>query len=322
MFRTILVPLDGSPLAETALPHAATLAEAFGAALRLLRIVPTRQRGGAAPLDIIDRRLGQVEARAYLDTLVSELRARGLQADSEVTEGQPADRILEVMRTNPPDLLAVTTHGAGGCSQFRLSGTVYKVISQAGTSVLLVPTRGDTTLATSHGYRRVLVATACSRRGEWALATGAALARATGAELVVLHVVPVPETAGGTPLSAEQRELVDRLVRLNREHAEAWLSDTAAKLDGPDLAVRTRLEVSRRVAHTLVDVAEAEEADLVLLGAHGASTSAQWLYGAIAMQVLAEARRPLLIVQDAPRRLEEQRVAVYGRRRERTLHHQ
>jgi nucleotide-binding universal stress UspA family protein len=301
MFRSILVPLDGSALAETALPWAARLAEAFQATVHLLRVVPLRQRPGAAPLDIIDRRLGQTEAQAYLDALASDLSRRGLSVETGVTEGQPADRILELIDQSQPDLVVLTTHGTGGVSDFRLSGTASKIVSRAGTSLLLVPVRGEVAPAKQAAERRLVVALDGSKRGEWAVAAGAALARATGWELVLVHVCEVPGIAALRPLSAEHGRLVDRLTELNRRCAAAYLAEQAARLE-PDLHTRTRIEVSMHVAQTLVDIAEAERADLMMLAAHGASTGREWLYGGTTMQVMAEARRPLLIVQDAPRR--------------------
>lgn len=313
MFQTVLVPLDGSRLAEAALGHAAAVAHAFHSRLQLVRVVPMRQRAGSTPLDVIDRRLAQVEARSYLDALATELSSRGMAVDVAVTEGQPADRILEIMRADPPDLVILTTHGAGGSSEFRVSGTASKMISLAGTSVLLVPTTTDTPVAT--GYQRVLVATDCSRESDCALTVGAELARVANAELVLLHVVAVPETMDRMPLGWEHRELVERLVAMNRHAAETWLEEAKARLvGGSDLRVRTRVAVAPGVAQAVAEVAEGERPDLVVLAAQGKSGGTRWLYGAVATQTLAEARRPLLIVQGSPRSLEEPHVAAIQRR--------
>ena len=307
MFRRILVPLDGSPLAEAALPHAAALASAFDARIHLLRVIPVRQRGGAVPLDIIDRRLGQAEASAYLQAVAADLRRRGLAVETEVLEGHPAEQIIEVLRGQHANLLVFTSHGAGGCSEFPISGTAQKVIARAGISVLMIPTsKGAPAGARPVTYRRILVGLDGSRRGEWALGPAATLARQAGAELVLAHVVQVPETIEEPP-SAELAEAAGRLVRLNRQAATRHLRETRVHLEGPDLRIRTRIEVSASIPDTLAALAESEQADLVVLTAHGASVSTAKPYGAIAMQVLAEARRPLLVAQDAPRGLDTPR---------------
>lgn len=321
MFRTILVPLDGSPLAESALRHAAAVAAAFEAQVHLLRVIPIRQRPGAAPLDIIDRHLGRAEATAYLDAVAADLGDRGISVETEVLEGQPAEQIVEVIRGCRADLVVLTSHGAGGFTAFPLSGTAQKVITCAGVSVLLVP------CGTAHramrdvvGYRRILVGLDGSRRGAWALGPASAVARATGAELTLAHVVRVPEIVE-EPASAELRDAAERLVRLNRRAATHHLQDAAQQVAGPDLAVTTRVEVSGNVPDTLLGLADEDDADLVVLTAHGASVSARRAYGATAMQLLGGTRRPLLIAQDAPQRPEAATRSERATRRDTAVHH-
>lgn len=307
MFTKVLVPLDGSPIAELAIPHAAAVARTFAANLLLFRVIPLRQRGGAAPMDVIDRRLGQAEARAYLDAIASDLRADGLPVDCEVTEGQPAEQIVDALRRHGADLVVLTTHGCGGCTDFPISGTAHKVVSRAGISVLMVPTnermRPDVLTAT---YRRILVGLDGSRRGDWALAPAVALARWAGAELVLAHVVQMPEIVE-VPVSTELREAADRLVTLNRRAGVRHLKQAQQRLEDSELRVKTRIEVSPRVEESLANLAEVEQADLVVLTAHGTSISTR-RYGAIAIQVLTEAQRPLLVAQDVPSLRQESRT--------------
>ncbi len=300
MFRTALVPLDGSLLAEGALPHAEVLATQLRTKLKLLRVVPTRRRGGAAPMDIVDRPLCYAEAMAYLDAVAADLATREVEAEVEVSVGQPAERILDAVRATAPDLVILTSHGSGGPSPFAMGSVAQKVLSRAGTSVLIVP-NGLTPPGGSEGYRRVLVGLDCTAHGGWALNTGVALARATGAELVLTHIVAVPRAAGPRPVPAELAQAVDRVVSLNRAAAEAFLADTVASIAGRDLNVRVRIDVAPSVPDALADVAEHEHADLVVLAAHGASLDVREQYGSVAAQVLPGIRWPLLVAQDTPR---------------------
>jgi nucleotide-binding universal stress UspA family protein len=321
MFAKVLVPLDGSPLGERAISHAASVAHTFGSTLLLLRVIPVRQRGGAVPLDIIDRRLGHAEAGAYLDAIAADLRGRGLTVETAVTEGQPAEQIVDVLRRHGADLVVLTSHGCGGSTEFPISGTAHKVVSRAGTSVLMVPPpeRASSGVPSGTAYRRILVGLDGSRRGDWSLGPAAALARQAGAELLLVHVVQVPETVE-EPRSAELREAADQLVRLNSQAAARHLAQVKARLESPELHVRTRIEVSRRIPEALANLAEAERADLVVLTAHGTSITTHGLYGAIAVQVLAEARRPLLVAQDVPSPLEGSRTG-HAVQRETAVNH-
>jgi nucleotide-binding universal stress UspA family protein len=306
MFRRVLVPLDGSSLAEAAIPHAAAVAATFGAEVLLLRVIPVRQRNGAAPMDIIDRRLCRAEARAYLDAVAADLRGEDVTVGTEVSHGQPAEQIVELLKNRKVDLLVLTSHGLGGCTEFPVSGTAHKVVSRSPISVLMVPTNepsGRRVAQSARGYQRVLVGMDGSRRGEWALVPAAAIARHAAAELILAHVVQVPETIE-EPASAELKAAAEQLVRLNSRAASIHIAQAQSRFERSELPIRTRVEVSANVPGALADIAEAEDVDLVVLTAHGASLSTQRRYGAMAIQILHDAKRPVLIAQDTVRRIE------------------
>jgi nucleotide-binding universal stress UspA family protein len=99
MLNHILVPLDGSLLAECVLPHAVTLAQAFEARLTLLRVVDRDQATGLRRVtDPLQWQIRKVEAGAYLDSLVTRLNRVGLQAEKVILEGLPPERIVEFTR--------------------------------------------------------------------------------------------------------------------------------------------------------------------------------------------------------------------------------
>lgn len=296
MFHTILVPLDGSARAEAALPHAELLARAFDSTVRLVRVIPMRQRSGAVPMDIVDR-LGEAEAHAYIEARLADLVARGVTAQGEVTGGAPADRVIGAARDCRADLVVLATHGSGGCTEFPLGGTAQKVIARAGMSVLIVPEGHVTTRANGAVYQRMLVGMDGSRRGEQALVVAGELGRAESAELVLGFVLRVPEAIGPLPISAEHQALRDRLAVLDRAAVQAYLEDAARLLGDSGRPVRTRIETADDVAPALVRMAESEGADLIVLAAHGTSPDSGWADGAVATQMLAELRRPVLMLR-------------------------
>lgn len=296
MFHTILVPLDGSARAEAALPHAELLARAFSGTVRLVRVIPMRQRSGAVPMDIVDR-LGEAEAHAYLEARLADLVARGVTAQGEVTGGAPADRVIGAAQDCRADLVVLATHGSGGCTEFPLGGTAQKVIARAGTSVLIVPEGHVPTRTNGTVYRRVLVGVDGSRQGEQALAVAGELGRAEAAELVLGYVLRVSEVVGPLPISAEHQALRNRLTVLDRAAAQAYLDDAARRLGDSGRTVRTRIETAEDVAPALVRMAESEGADLIVLSAHSTSADSGWADGAVAIQMLAELRRPVLMLR-------------------------
>lgn len=299
MIRRILVPLDGSVLAESAIPHAMSLARAFRSEVVLLRVVGGGPATGLGAVDSLDWRFQKAEAESYLQEVASRFGAAGIAATRVVEAGKASEQILEVARRREADLVVVSTHGEGGCTDFHLSGTAAKVISSAGCSVLVVPSaevpRGGGGRA---GYRRIVVPMDCSQRSDWAATLAAFLARATAAELVLVHVVPAPEVVG--PRDSEAGRLAERLRDANRAAARAHLEALTSRLGNPGLALRYRIDENTHVEQRVHQVAVEEGASLVVLAAHGCSPGTGWPYGNVPSTLIAHGSTPVLVFQDLP----------------------
>jgi nucleotide-binding universal stress UspA family protein len=140
MFSKILIPLDGSELAEAILPEAETLAHDFGAEVVLLRVhtpqvLPYLVDSPYALADIT--RHESETSRAYLDDVAARLRAKGLSVKTVLNEGRAADVILDVAEAVKADLIAMTTHGRSGVGRWLLGSTADAVVHAAKVPVLL-----------------------------------------------------------------------------------------------------------------------------------------------------------------------------------------
>jgi nucleotide-binding universal stress UspA family protein len=315
MINRILVPLDGSGFAECALPHAAALALAYDAEVLLLRVLAHERRVVQASVDSADWRLRRREAAAYLDALAEKFRSQGLKARAEVAEGSTEEQIIGMAWHHEMDLIALSSHGRSGPSDFSLGGTAAKVLARAGISVLVVRCSAEPmehSVERRLEYGSVMVAVDCSQRSDWALHLASTLARSNGAQLVIAHVVPVPQLVQRQPGSAKEARLVEKLVRLNREASEGYLEEMASKIAAPDLEVRISLVVESRVAQTIDELAVREKAGLVVVSAHGASGGSPWPYGSVAGSLIAYGKTPLLIFQDVARKETEQSAPALG----------
>ena len=300
MIDRILVPLDGSPLAECALPHAAAVGRAFGATVLLVRVLGSPGRGGPGMLGSFEWRLRHAEIEQYLRQLAGRLSAAGVQADAATMVGRASDEILKVARERRIDLLVLTTHGQGGVTDFHLSGTAAKVISRASSSILVVAPPAVGCGAGIPQYHRIVVPVDCSKRADWAACVAAVIARSHRAELLLIHAVQQPDVvteAGNAPAAAR---LASQLTDLNRGNAQAHLEALTASLAAPDLKVSFRILSNGNVAQTLQRAARDEGADLVVLSAHGRSPGAGWPYGAVAGTLIAHGTVPTLLLQDLP----------------------
>ena len=149
MYARIVVPLDGSQLAEQVLPHVEALAATFGSHITLLRattpdqtrvapapgLVPTSRQGTASmPLAEVERR----EASQYLSTIAQQLEHRNLAVGYETQAGAAAAVIVEGARRLNADLIAMTTHGEGGLGRLLFGSVADEVLRRAACPILLV----------------------------------------------------------------------------------------------------------------------------------------------------------------------------------------
>jgi len=141
MYKKILVPLDGSPLAEKALEQAEPLAKAFDSEILLFQVVHFMPIYGSpelvAPL-IVDERHKEF-AEKYLAGLVKVMEGKGLKVKAIVKTGQQvAVEIIDFAKENRVDLIVMCTRGRSGISRWVLGSTAHKVITRAETPLLLL----------------------------------------------------------------------------------------------------------------------------------------------------------------------------------------
>lgn len=301
MFDDILVPLDGSAAAECALGHAVAVARATGATLHVLRVIRPGRAGGLEH-DAVEWRMDRTEAKTYVEECAGDLRPRGVETVCAVSEGRPEEEVVAYARRNGIGLIALTTYGQTGAAEFDIGSTAHKIVQAAGTSVLLIrPDEDGPERPEESGYRRILVPVDGSSRGEWAVCLASTLlSEAPPAELLLVHVVPVPEMVARTPADDELDTLRGRIVEASHRAAETYFEQLRSKIERQGLTVEGRILVSPQVTATLQQEAEAGDADLMVISAHGASGSAPWPYGSVASHLIRYGRLPLLVLQDEP----------------------
>jgi nucleotide-binding universal stress UspA family protein len=144
MYKKILVPLDGSELAEKALDHAEKLAETFDAEVILLQIVPFMPLYGAPELVVpfvVDEKQKEA-AENYLSHLAEELKKRGFKVATKVKVGmQVAAEIIDFAKESGVDLIVMCTHGRSGITRWVLGSVAHKVLTRAETPIFLVHLR-------------------------------------------------------------------------------------------------------------------------------------------------------------------------------------
>ena len=293
--RHILVPMNGSALGQCALPFAAALGHVLSARITLLRIL-TPPHG---PVDPVEWELVRAEAHGQLARFDQQLTASGLTSTVAVLEGRSADQILDFAETHHADLIVLSSHGEGGLTGWVLSSTAQKVVARADSSVLIVPARAaedERTAALRFG--KILLPLDCSPRAECVLPFAAALARAHDAELILAHVVPEPELPRHLLPSSEDVALARRLTERNRLEGEDYLRNVSNGLATQGIRVRTHAVVSARRPHTILELAEREDVDLIVACAHGSTGNANDRYGSTTAHLIQWSNRPIVVLQD------------------------
>jgi nucleotide-binding universal stress UspA family protein len=147
MYKRVLIPLDGSELAEQALPHAIAQVERFSAELVLLQVVEPFPRAGVLWQADIDQAEKQAirQARDYLEKTAATIQERGIQVKSVVMQGQPNSEIVRFAEASGVDLIVICTRGRSGLSRWLMGSVADRVVRGATVPVLLVRTRKEET---------------------------------------------------------------------------------------------------------------------------------------------------------------------------------
>ncbi len=300
MYQHILIPLDGSKLAENILPHVIAMARCDNSALDLIQVLePLGREVRWHTIDPLDWQIRKAEAETYIQDVADRLKRAGFQATPHVLEGKAAESLLDWIHEHHIDLVAMSSHGQSGISGWNISSVVQKVILRANISFLIhrayQPVPDD--LQGIH-YHRILLPLDGSPRAESVLPIAEAIARAHQGQLIVVHVVQKPEMPRRIPLSQEEVELVHQVTDKNQQEAEKYLADLDARLD---METQTQLMVSDSVADSLREIESEEGIDLVIVSAHGYTGSQRWPFGSEVVNLIAYGTKPLLVVQDLPK---------------------
>jgi len=310
VFDSILVPLDGSLLAECVIPHVVALSQAFKAKTLLLHVLDkNRSSPSAQVVDLLNWQINKTEAKLYLERIADRLQQSGLQTEEIVLEGQVAESITEFAQSQEMKLVILSSHGQSGLRKWGISSNTHKLILSAPTSVLIVraPQQKE------HPYRRILVPLDGSWQAENVLPMVTQLARFHKSQIQVVHIVNRPEMARHMPPMQEDIDLSDRIVARNREEGLRYLEEVQLRSPLADIAAQHDVIISNNPTTALHELVDREEIDLVAMSAHGFSGNNQWPYGSLVNNFILYGRVPLLVVQDLPVREEASLVHITSR---------
>jgi nucleotide-binding universal stress UspA family protein len=297
MARCIIVPLDGSGLAESALPCAAALAKLFGEHLHLVRVhtpvmAYTLPDGPTALPEIEWDAQVKSAARDWLERKATELRTTlAVAVTHDLRIGNAGEEIVTSARECDARAIVCTTHGSGGWAPQWLGSVTDDLIRHAPMPVLAMSESAAACTAPGE-LRSILVLLDGSATAAAILPNARELARASGAEIELFRVV-TQHFAGDVPAELSRAGNDPFGVDAAAIEARSELDRVADDLRLSGLRATSTVEVAGNVTRAILDRIATTQPDLVAMCTHGRGFSRLFM-GSIADKVLRAGGRPVL----------------------------
>jgi nucleotide-binding universal stress UspA family protein len=290
MWKRILVPLDGSNLAELALTYAEELATAFNSEVILLYV--------SEPKEEQYRPMHQL----YLEEVakrVGEHTKKPARVKTALLSGEAAEEIINYAQKNKVSVIVMASRGRSGITAWVMGSVVSNVLRTTEAPVLLIRvSKPSRKVPGKRLMERVLLPLDGSERGEVAVPYVKKLIDKLGVEVILLGVVAAGQhirTVGGLDyilypeaelelVKAEAKEYIDRVYR---------------RLKDKKGTLRVELRVSDDIAGEIVKFADKTKASLIAISAHGHSGIEKWVFGSVASKIVQASKIPVLVVRAA-----------------------
>jgi nucleotide-binding universal stress UspA family protein len=311
MFERILVPLDGSPVAERAIPAAVRIARAFGGSVIMLSVVaPLVSSGKFSSLEVYpkagtDEELA--EATEYLKTLAQSEQLGGITTEAHTLVGGAAPTIISAAGSLHATLIVLCSHGYTGFQHWMLGSVAEKVIRHAPIPVFVLREGGPGLATAEQQPVRSLVALDGSSLSEAmlepaaSLTAGLAQAATQPGALQLIQVVDIPSSYGRFRSQVDSYYEAEVRAEAKHEYEQYLLAVTTRFAEGTlakyHLAVSTVVATDPDVAEAIVQTAEQGKVDFIAMATHGRGGVQHWALGSITERVLHTTKVPLFIVR-------------------------
>ena len=282
MYSKILVPLDGSELAEQALPQVIMIAKRFNSEAILLTTF--------VPGDRLEHPL-----KSYMEEKAEELKSAGIKASSIFVQGDAATEIINFAEKNDVDLIVLTTHGCTGDRCWPLGSISNKVLQRSHTPTLLIRPGQPETATAEKDLQRVLISLDGSPVAEGIIPYVESLIKGTDSEVVLLMIIE-PITLPHMATYRDHEEYQEKLMSHAEKEAKNYLSKMEGALRDKGIKVSSAL-LRGKPNQAILKYAEDNSISLIALTTHGYSGISKWVYGSVASHVIEGSSKPVLLVR-------------------------
>jgi len=291
MYSKILIPLDGSKLAEAVLPYGRALAQDLKIPFDLLYVNEPNQPTPCAPF----------MASEYLKSIAESFGGAGAVRDV-IEAGNAAATIIEVAAAEPDILIAMATHGYSGAKRWLLGSVAEKVLRAAANHVLLVRPANGAPIGAAK-LTTVIVPLDGSPLAEKVLPTVSELALSLNLQIVLVRVTRRIYSAppeGFLPVFGANAPDLKKLWQEAKTEANQYLIEKVNQLRQQGLTQLTPLVFEcglEGAAAALVDLVKTTPDSFVAMCSHGESGIAKWLVGSVTERVVQYTTGPVLVIR-------------------------
>ena len=299
-FRSVLLPLDGSPFAEQAIPWAAAIARKARARLRLALV---HQPPFPPPLEGSNLRLyTKIELamrkaeRDYVRRVAARIReAGGTQLTTATLSGSPAPALAEYAREVGAELMVMTTHGRGGLQRVWLGSVADQLVRSLDVPVLLVRPKDGEPATGVPTLEEILVPLDGSRRAEAALPPALGMAKLFGARLALLQVVEPMALLLDAPVIPQS--LDEELMALQRREAQDYLDDVAEQISDAGMVSRAISVLAGNALAGIQAAAAGPGVGMIALATHGRGGLRRMAVGSVTDKLVRTGDLPVLVTR-------------------------
>jgi nucleotide-binding universal stress UspA family protein len=306
MYKKILIPLDGTQLAELVIPYAKDLAGRLDLDMIILHVSTPEERGlTTMHLAYVERIAKKVKGKSIKvqQRTGSKSGDNVIIAKGKLTVGYPADEILRCADENNVDFILMATHGYSGIKRWAIGSVADKVTRASEVPVLLVRVGiMDEISYDKWPQKTLLVPLDGSKLAESVLTHVKALAKQRGTQpvdVVLLRVCDRPLISSQfskTSISVGREEQVKQTTALFKQESKHYLAGIEKRLRDAGLTAKTRVIVGNP-AKEIIKYASKSPFNLIVMATHGRSGLIRWAYGSVADRILWEGSSPIFLVR-------------------------
>jgi nucleotide-binding universal stress UspA family protein len=301
MYRSLLVPLDGSAFAEQAFPLALSIARRAGATISVAQVhepFTPMYADSIAPGTYEAEAMVLEQKHAYLDGIVKRLASVSQVRVTSTLLERPfiAETLDGHARSTGNDLVVMTTHGRGPLSRFWLGSVADELVRRAATPILLVrPQEKAPDLTAEPVLRHILIPLDGSALAEKVLESAVALGSLLQADYMLVRIYGPLVDTGLDPMKYATVDGSEPSIEQLREEAQDYLNRVSERLQQQGHTVQTHVALAQHPASAILDTAQGLGMDLIALETHGRRGLSRLLLGSVADKVIRGASIPVVV---------------------------